>query len=175
MDGIVFLSKEVRMIRKATDKDLESILKIYATAREFMKKTGNPNQWGDSFPPRDMLVKDIAKGDLYILEEDNNICAVFAFILGEDPTYAYIEDGSWLSDKPYAAIHRVASDGSVHGVLKKAVEYASGIINHIRIDTHMDNKVMQHLIEKCGFKKCGIIYVEDGSPRIAYEMVNDEI
>ncbi len=162
------------MIRKATNKDLDEILRIYATAREFMKATGNPTQWGDNFPPRDMLADDIKDGNLYVAEENGCICAVFAFIMGDDPTYSYIEDGGWISDKPYAAIHRVASDGSCHGILKRVVEYASSKISHLRIDTHMDNKVMQHLIEKCGFKKCGIIYVEDGSPRIAYEMVVEE-
>jgi len=30
---------------------------------------------------------------------------------------------------------------------------------------------MQHVIEKNGFKKCGIIYVKDGSERIAYELI----
>lgn len=158
------------MIRKAKKSDLESILEIYAYARAYMKSTGNPNQWKDSFPPRDMLIEDIASGNLYVIEEDDAVCAVFAFIIGEDPTYAYIEEGAWLSDKPYGTIHRVASSGRARGTLRKAVDYCLSRIDHLRIDTHMDNKIMQHLIEKCGFTKCGIIYVEDGSPRIAYEM-----
>ena len=29
-------------------------------------------------------------------------------------------------------------------------------------------------LEKAGFKKCGIIYIEDGSPRIAYEFMPEE-
>ena len=29
--------------------------------------------------------------------------------------------------------------------------------------------MMQHVLEKNGFVPCGIIYVEDGSPRIAYQ------
>ena len=39
----------------------------------------------------------------------------------------------------------------------------------IRIDTHEDNKPMRRFLEKCGFKFCGIIYLEDGSKRLAYE------
>lgn len=30
---------------------------------------------------------------------------------------------------------------------------------------------MQHKIEKNGFTRCGIIYITDGSPRIAYQKV----
>ena len=33
---------------------------------------------------------------------------------------------------------------------------------------------MQKQIEKSGFKKCGTIYVEDGSPRIAYHWEREE-
>lgn len=40
--------------------------------------------------------------------------------------------------------------------------------HNLRIDTHDDNRIMQHILEKTGYVKCGRIYVEDGSPRIAY-------
>ena len=40
------------------------------------------------------------------------------------------------------------------------------------MDTHTDNVIMQNLLEKMGFKRCGIIYVvEDNYPRYAYEKV----
>ena len=57
----------------------------------------------------------------------------------------------------------------VYGVLAMAVQFCEQSINHLRIDTHNDNKIMQHVIEKNGFKRCGIIHVNDGSERIAYE------
>ena len=96
---------------------------------------------------------------------------MFAFILGEDPTYSYIENGNWLSDKPYGTIHRIAGDGTVSGVVKTAVDYCRETIKNIRIDTHENNKTMQHVLGKLGFSKCGIIYLEDGSPRIAYQLL----
>ncbi len=49
------------------------------------------------------------------------------------------------------------------------MEYCSKEIKHLRIDTHQDNKIMQHVILKNGFTYCGIIYTGDGSPRLAYE------
>ena len=42
----------------------------------------------------------------------------------------------------------------------------------LRADTHADNKAMQHLLEKNGFTRCGIIRVEDGTPRIAYQRMS---
>ena len=39
----------------------------------------------------------------------------------------------------------------------------------ISIDTHKDNLIMQKFLSKNGFDRCGIIYVEDGTERIAYQ------
>ena len=99
------------------------------------------------------------------------IHAVFAFISGEDPTYSRIEQGRWLQNTPYATLHRIAGNGKLHGIFSIIIEFCSEQIGHLRIDTHQDNQIVQHLICKNGFQKCGIIYVEDGSPRIAYEKI----
>lgn len=157
------------MFRRATVADLPDILKIYGHARKFMAETGNPTQWGTHFPPQDLLEEDIEIGHLYVYENEENIHGVFAFILGDDPTYSTIEQGHWLSDAPYGTIHRIASDGSERGFLGKCMEFCTKIIPHIRIDTHENNIIMQKAIMKNGFQKCGIIYTDDGTPRIAYE------
>ena len=157
------------MIRKAKQEDLDAILAVYAAARAFMAKTGNPNQWGSHHPPRELLENDIAVGQLYVSESDGAVHGAFAFIEGPDPTYAYIENGEWISDEPYSVIHRIASDGAEKGLLHRAVEYAERVTTHLRIDTHEENLVMQSAIAKCGFTRCGIIYLENGDPRIAYE------
>ena len=43
-------------IRKSTEADFDRIMQIYAHARDFMAKTGNPNQWGPThWPPEDLI------------------------------------------------------------------------------------------------------------------------
>ena len=91
-------------------------------------------------------------------------------MIGKDKSYEKIT-GSWLLDTEYGVIHRVASDGKIPKIMDKVVAFCEKQIPHLRIDTHEDNKVMQHLIEKNGFKKCGIVYVEDGTERFAYEKI----
>lgn len=157
------------MIRIATHDDLSIILNIYECARRFMKENGNETQWNNTFPPKDLLIQDINEKRLYVYEENKIVHGVFAFIIGEDENYKIIEGGEWLSNDVYGTIHRVASDGLVKGILNKIVLYCETKISHLRIDTHEKNKIMQHLILKNGFIQCGIIYVEDGTPRIAYE------
>lgn len=162
-------TKEVIMnIRNAVSADLRRICEVYDIARQFMRNTGNPTQWSDGYPQLPLLQEDIAGGNLYVAEHDGLVTGVFALFTGADPTYSYIE-GQWLNDAPYATIHRIASDGTQKGLLRSAAEYALGIFGNVRIDTHHDNKVMQHLLETLGFTRCGIIYLENGDPRIAYQ------
>ena len=42
------------MIRLAVPEDFTSLMSIYAYARSFMQETGNPNQWGNHFPPEEL-------------------------------------------------------------------------------------------------------------------------
>lgn len=159
-------------IRNAKMNDLPRLEEIYAYARSFMVKTGNPNQWGTKNPPTAQLEVDICRQELYVLEDEGGIHGVFYFAMGEDPTYQSIYEGSWASAAPYGTIHRIASDGS-GGIFAAALEFCKGKSNHIRIDTHHDNKIMQHVVQKHGFASRGIIYIADGSPRIAYEFLGN--
>ena len=159
------------MIRLAKHTDLPKILEIYEHAREFMRAQGNPTQWGATHPEEDILAADIDNNVLYVIEENNQIQGVFAFIIGEDSTYDIIDQGEWRCSDTYGTIHRVAAAEGAHGIVEQVVEYCKSIHSYIRIDTHEKNLVMQHLIQKTGFEKSGIIYAYDGSPRIAYELL----
>ena len=92
------------MIRLAVPEDFTSIMSIYAYARSFMQETGNPNQWGNHFPPEELIHNRIRDKQLFVLEENGTLHGAFAFIIGEDPTYLQIDDGSWLSDAPYGRL-----------------------------------------------------------------------
>ncbi len=164
-------------IRKTTEEDFERIMKIYSYARDFMAKTGNPNQWGPTnWPPEDLIHNDIKEGNSYVcMNEEGTVTGTFYFIQGKDiePTYRIIEEGNWMDDKPYGVVHRLASDGSEKGIGRYCLDWAFEQCGHLRVDTHTDNKVMQNILEKLGFIKCGIIYVvEDDYPRFAYEKTN---
>ena len=154
-------------IRRATLQDLDRMLEIYDYARAFMKSTGNPTQWSGGYPSRELLLADIEEGVSFVAEEEGVIHGTFMFYNGKDGIYDVIEDGAWLNDEPYAVIHRIAGDGQIKGLLSMAVEYGSQFSDNLRMDTHRDNRVMQHTLEKNGFVRCGIIHLENGDPRIA--------
>ncbi len=157
------------MIRNAKATELAEILKIYDTARDFMRKNGNPTQWANGYPSEAVLGEDIEKNRLFVLEENGRLIGVFMFTLDEEPTYKIIKKGAWLDNSLYGTIHRVASNGSRGGVLNEVIAFCEDKISHLRIDTHRDNTVMQNLLLKNGFSYCGIIYLESGDERLAYE------
>ena len=157
-------------IRPTTYADIDNLLAIFAHARAQMITDGNPTQWGDDYPSREQIESDIQRGVSYVVEHNEQPCATFVFIIGKDPTYAYIEDGEWLDDTLlYGTIHRIASNGQQPDIFPFVLNWCSTQCPNIRIDTHQDNKRMIHLIEQAQFTRCGIIYTRDNSPRIAYQ------
>ena len=160
----------IKEIRKALPTDIDRLMEIFEEARKFMVRTDNPNQWINGYPQRELIYKEIMDDHCYVCIDKNDILvATFCFIAGPDPTYSYIEDGQWPSDQPYHVIHRLASDGTCPEIAKSCIEWCFKKHNCLRADTHDDNKVMQHLLVKNGFKRCGIIYVANGTKRIAFQ------
>lgn len=161
------------IIRKATTDDLPYILNIYDHARELMRREGNDCQWVNGYPSRNLVSDDIERGISYVLTDNDELCGVFAFIEGRDPTYSLIDDGDWLDDdRPYATIHRMGRAKGKHGIFSTAIDWCRHNASSLRVDTHEKNRTMRALIERLGFSKRGIIYVADGTPRIAYQLLN---
>lgn len=162
------------LIKQANMDNIEEILTIYKEAREYMALNGNKDQWGDNYPPRKLIEEDITLGKCYIAY-DKEICGVFYFAIENDPMYEVIKDGEWLNDNNYAVVHRIAVSKNTHnkGIASQCIDYAVEIckqnnIFDLRMDTHKDNCPMQRFLEKKGFERCGMVFVEDGSQRIAY-------
>lgn len=153
-------------IRKAVVSDFNRIMEIYAIAREYMKNSGNLNQWKDHYPEKNIVNKDIEDKISYVLEDNGHIFAVFVFIKGYEKSYEL----NFPSDKEYGIIHRVASDGSERKIVSRIINFVKKEISLLRIDTHEDNKTMQKAVEKLGFKRLGIIQLDDKSFRILYEL-----
>ena len=166
------MNKKMPSVRLAEEKDLALIAAIYDHARAFMRSYGNNDQWPTArYPALWSAELDLKDGILYVTENEDGINGTFVLVPGPDPTYHVIENGSWRSDTPYGAVHRVASLGG--GTLAAALEFAKTKYDHIRMDTHQDNAPMRHLLEKAGFSHRGTIYVEDGTPRMAFDLLKE--
>ena len=158
-------------ITLASHTDLENILSIYEQARDFMIRSSNPDQWIDGYPTKELLERDIELEQLYIcLDNEDEIVAVFCFVIGEDPTYLKIYNGEWLNDEIYGAVHRMASTAKIKRISDFCFAYCLNQINNIRVDTHEANLPMQNVLKRCGYTKVGTIICSNGTPRIAYQI-----
>lgn len=155
-------------IRKTRPEDLDTIMEIYAHARRFMREHGNHSQWADGRPFRQDIEADIAENCSYVCTHDGVVVGTMRFTVGDDPTYKVI-DGEWLGSGSYSVVHRIASSGQVKGTGEFMLRWALRQHRDLRIDTHEDNYVMRNLLKKLGFTYCGVIYLADGAPRLAYE------
>lgn len=160
-------------IRKATEGDLKEIMEIYAEARNFMVRTGNPHQWAERcWPPEWLIRQDIEEGKSYVCRDATGLAAVFFYDYGEgvDPSYGVI-DGAWCQEGPYGVVHRIAAREG-RGAGKHCILWAYEQCRHLRIDTHADNLVMQKVLGQLGFTYCGVIYLADShDPRLAFEKI----
>lgn len=160
-------------VRNATPQELEAIKEIYENAKLFMRSSGNMHQWTGDYPSRTLILRDIENGNCFVYEEDGEILGVFCLFEGPDVTYGRIDGGNWLDDSDYYVIHRIAMKAHGKGIAQKCFDYGMSKNNHLRIDTHKDNIPMQRALLKYGFQKCGIIYLELGDERIAFEKLGE--
>lgn len=186
-------------IRKATYNDIPRIMEICDEARSIMRSNGNMTQWTGGYPSEETIRADIDGGVGYVVwdgEEDSvghvveeavgdalgtavgvhshvgKAVGYFALIPDIEKTYIEIEGGQWIDDDaPYCTIHRLGSTKTSRGVARACFEWSWGQCRSLRIDTHEDNGIMRHCIEKFGFAYCGVIHLEDGSPRLAYQKI----
>ncbi|MDS0525251.1 GNAT family N-acetyltransferase [Clostridium sp. SHJSY1] len=163
--------------RKAIETDINNIIGIIGQAQAYFKEQGI-NQWQDNYPNVEIINNDIENNNSYVLLKDENIVATAAVSFDEEKTYDSIYEGQWFSNDEYAVIHRIAVDNNCKGLglssqIIKNVEklcLEKGVYS-IKVDTHKENVSMQKLLKKNKFQYCGIIYLEDGSKRIAFEKI----
>jgi len=162
-------------IRKSTPEDINEIMDCINTARQLMRESGNTVQWTNGYPSKELMLESVEKGYNFLIINDDEVVATFDFIIGDDSNYSLIENGAWLNDEKYGVIHRLASNGKAKGVAQFCFEWCFSQFPNIRIDTHETNVAMQKVLERLGYQKCGIIYVADGTPRLAYQKIDDKL
>lgn len=161
--------------RKSKIEDIPMMMEIIKQAQNYFKSK-DIDQWQDGYPNEENLREDIIQGESYVMLLDDKIVATAVISFRGESTYNEIYRGNWLSDREYAVVHRVAvnDDYKGQGLSHKIIEFSQKKCKElgyssIKIDTHKDNFVMRSLLEKNGFKYCGIILLEDGAERVAYE------
>lgn len=168
----------IRMkFRKSVKTDIDGIMNIIKQAQAYLKGLGI-NQWQNNYPNAEIINNDIDNNNSYVLLKDDKIVATAAISFDGEKTYDSIYGGQWISNNEYAVIHRIAVDNNYKGsglapqIIKNAEQLClSKGVYSIKVDTHEENLSMQKMLKKNGFQYCGIIYLKDGSKRIAFEKI----
>ena len=159
-----------RMIREARPDDMTDIMTVIDAAKKIMRQSGNMHQWVEGYPSEAVITADMEKNGGFVVEDDGKVVGYFAFLPSPELTYQHIYGGKWLDEaEPYHVVHRMASYPDAHGIFSSIMDFCFSLDSNIRIDTHRDNKIMQHNIAKHGFSYCGIIYLASGDERLAYQ------
>lgn len=160
--------------RKAKFEDVENILEIISHAKEYMKEN-RLTQWGEEYPNKDIILKDIEREVGYTLIVDNLVRGYIVVDFIDDEVYKNIR-GEWKTSGEYASIHRCAMHKDLRGkgYGSELFKFAEKLtleknIMSVRVDTAPENLTMKHLFEKNGYEYCGIVFI-DGD-KVAYEKV----
>ena len=149
-------------------------MEIIADGRQFQQEQGFI-QWTEDYPARTDIAGDIAAGKGYLLREGDTVLGYLCLDFDGEPAYDAITGGSWLCDEPYAVLRRLALNarGRGRGLAKVLFDLAAersreAGITYLRLNTGLQNGRMQHILEKNGFVRRGII-VFKGSQKYAYD------
>ena len=164
-------------IRLAFPNEVDAIMQVIEDAKKCLAEAGS-TQWQNDYPNADTIIEDIISGQAYVALEEGELLAYAAVTKSPEKAYEAIYDGNWEGkEAEYLVFHRiaVASDVQGQGVAQTFLE---GLIEgfdylDFRSDTHDQNKVMQHIFEKLGFKQVGKVPV-DGE-RLAYQKVKSNV
>ena len=160
-------------IRETKPADIADIMLVMEAAKGIMRASGNMHQWADGYPSEDAITADMEKKGGFVIEDaKKKVVGYFAFLASPEPTYSKIYKGRWVDDvQSYHVVHRIASYPDVHGIFSAIMDFCFTRDTNIRIDTHRDNKIMQHNLLKHDFTYCGIIYLLSGDERLAYQRI----
>ena len=163
----------------ATPNDLPDIMSIIRDAQSLLAAQ-HIDQWQNGYPTESILLKDIMQKECYVLKSKNyESMATAMFSTRGEPTYSKIE-GQWKTETKtkYGVIHRMAVDKNHRGrglakfIIASCEQWLlDDKITSMRIDTHKDNLMMQHLLKQQGYNYCGIIYLDNGDKRLAFEKI----
>ena len=164
-------------IRLAFPNEVDAIMQVIEGAKKYLAEAGS-TQWQNGYPDADTIIEDIISGQAYVALDEGDLLAYVAVTKSPEKAYEAIYDGNWQGkETEYLVFHRiaVASDVQGQGVAQTFLE---GLIEgfdylDFRSDTHAQNKAMQHIFEKLGFKQVGKVPV-DGE-RLAYQKIKSNV
>ena len=150
-------------IRLATEQDIPAIADTYTTLLTYEEENGGHSNWKlNVYPTIFVPQKKVPAREMYVLEDDNGICASMVLNKDQAGEYAGVD---WLypaEEAQVLVIHTlcIPPDKAGHGYGTKMVSFAKEFARKasctvIRIDTYAHNESAKALYLKNGFRIAG--------------------
>lgn len=151
------------MIRKAEKTDIAAIADTYTELLTYEKQHNSYSNWKlGVYPTIDVPESKVPTGTMYVLEENNEICASMVLNNDQAPEYSDIVWKYSAAGEQVLVIHTlcIPPQKSGKGYGRKMVEFAKEYAlkygcTVIRIDTYAHNEPAKKLYQKNGFRIAG--------------------
>lgn len=149
-------------IRTVRPEELDRVWALVRAAVARMN-AGGSFQWGEDYPAREDFAAPLSAGELYAAcDGEGAILGVVVLNTQEDPEYSEL---SWSVPGPALVIHKMAVDPAAQGrgVAGRLFAFALDLARErglasLRGDTYTENKTMQHLFQRFGFRRVGQVH-----------------
>lgn len=153
------------IFRKATDNDTDAIANIYMDVHTMEEAGVTATGWKRGiYPVRDTVISSLKRDDMFVLEDDEGVCA--CGIINKIQVDVY-EDAEWENDVPddeITVLHTLAISPKVWGrgygklFVKYYEEYATKTNSpYLRMDTNETNLRARAMYKKLGYKEIGTV------------------
>jgi GNAT superfamily N-acetyltransferase len=163
------------IIRKATKDDIARIVAIYSAIHDEEESGRVSIGWNRAiYPVRETAEDAVARGDMFVEEDDGRIVATGIINQRQVPVYANCHWEYDAPDKEVMVLHTLVVDPHIkgHGYGTAFVNYYEQYAEEhgcrfLRMDTNVINASARKLYAKLGYKEPGIVpCVFNGIPNV---------
>lgn len=165
------------MIRPAKVEEIPEIMEMARACGRALQAEGI-FQWTDAYPKQEAFVRDIDRGELWVIDPGSGPVGTIAVCARMDEEYQSVR---WLSpDRGNLYIHRLGihPDYQRQGLAQQLMDHAEGLALRegapsVRLDTFSRNHRNQRFYEQRGYQRLGAVYFprQSAYPFYCYERV----
>ena len=157
-------------IRKATEDDAETLLRIAAEALSVMQEHGNTDEWDDGTFSVDILKEDMVRQAGFVVTERDDVIGYYALSATKCPPGS--ESLPWIEpEKPFEMIERVVRAREKHGILHLVTGHCFSRFDNIRLVTSRKNVPMLRSARKERFEWVGEYTSPDGTAMVGLQRI----
>jgi ribosomal protein S18 acetylase RimI-like enzyme len=149
------------MIVRADTSHIDAAYEIIDDCRIDLRRRGIL-QWDETYPTRDVVVKDVDRGQLYVLLARDVPAAVLTLDEHQPPEYATV---AWTFPEPALVVHRLCVSPKAQGkglggqVMEFAEHFAATHqFASVRLDAYTANPQSVALYVRRGYREAGQVF-----------------